>query len=101
AVPNGGATGLLVDGAQWMHISLPLHFWFFDSKTLTALLEQHGFTPVRPPYSTNRTYYLERWLRCIRTDGPIAATRAFARHLLRSLSVADGGDVLRIVAARN
>jgi SAM-dependent methyltransferase len=100
AVPNGRALGLELYGTDWMHLSLPLHFWFFDAKTLTHLLERLGFSISRPPVSVSRTYYLSRWLRDIRDHGTLEATRTFARHLRCSLSERGRGDVLRIVASR-
>ena len=100
AVPNGHALGLALYGTEWMHLSLPIHFWFFDSITLASLLERHGFVIARPPTSASRLHYVERWMRGHRTDGPVHATQAFARHLSRSLAAENAGDVLRIVATR-
>jgi hypothetical protein len=83
-----------------MHLSLPLHFWFFDAATLTQLLEQSGFSLARPPATVDRLHYIERWIRGLRTDGPVDATRAFAQHLRRSAGAKESGDVLRVVATR-
>jgi SAM-dependent methyltransferase len=100
AVPNGHALGLGLDGTDWMHLSFPLHFWFFDATTLTRLLEQSGFSLARPPATVDRLHYVGRWFHGLRADGPADATRAFARHLRRSLGTQDSGDVLRVVATR-
>jgi SAM-dependent methyltransferase len=100
AVPNGHALGLELDGTNWMHLSFPLHFWFFDAATLTQLLEQNGFTLARPPATVDRLHYVGRWLHDLRAEGALDATRAFARHLRRSLGTKGRGDVLRAVAIR-
>lgn len=100
AVPNGDAVGLRLQGAGWPHLSHPVHFWFFDTRTLTVLLERCGFVPVRAPYSTSRHHYVIRWLHEMHSEGVIAASRRFWRYLGASAASDDGGDVLRVVARR-
>ena len=89
-----------MQGERWMHLSLPLHFWFFDATTLVKLLERHGFSLARAPYSTSRTHHLGVWRNEIRTKGLFEATRRLAWFCKESLKNPDGGDVLRVVAAR-
>jgi SAM-dependent methyltransferase len=100
AVPNGHALGLELDGTDWMHLSFPLHFWFFDAATLTRLLEQNGFSLAGPPKTVDRLHYVGRWRHGLRDGGIGEATRAFAQHLRGSLGAKDSGDVLRVVATR-
>ena len=49
AVPNGASGALALRGADWSHLSFPLHFWLFDPDTLVRLLLRHGFQVVRGP----------------------------------------------------
>jgi SAM-dependent methyltransferase len=100
AVPNGRALGLELYGADWMHLSLPLHFWFFDAGTLRRLLESLGFSLTRWPVSVSRTHYLGRWLDGMTHRDFAGATRTFAHHLRSSVRRSDSGDVLRVVARR-
>jgi SAM-dependent methyltransferase len=100
AVPNGHALGLELYGTDWMHLSLPLHFWFFDRETLPQLLERNGFSRAQPPATVDRLYYVRRWLSGLRTEGAVAATTMFGRHLRRSLATKGSGDVLRVVGIR-
>jgi SAM-dependent methyltransferase len=100
AVPNGGAVGLRLEGAEWMHLSHPLHFWFFDAVTLVSLLDQQGFSPLQPPYSTSRTHYLGVWRRRTRETGFLDASRALISFLKKSWVTPDGGDVLCLVAVK-
>jgi SAM-dependent methyltransferase len=47
AIPNGGSVGLEVEAEEWGDLSFPIHFWFFDSETLSRSLELAGFRRVR------------------------------------------------------
>ncbi len=99
AVPNGRAVRLKLDGVRFAHLSFPLHYWFFDSNTLSQLLRTHGFELERPPRTTTRHHALKHWLGSLKRS-PIESTREFLRFLRATGRVSDGGDVLRIVARR-
>jgi SAM-dependent methyltransferase len=98
AVPNGNAAGLTVQGRTWMHLSYPLHFWFFDRSTLTQLLERCGFQPS-VTCSTSRWHHLGTWLARLRRGDIITATREACAIAIGSLSPSSG-DVLRVTATR-
>ena len=98
AVPNGNAAGLAVQGRTWMHLSYPLHFWFFDRTTLIQLLERCGFKPSGA-YSTSRWHQLGTWMAALRRGDIIQPTRDACAVAIRSLSPSSG-DVLRVTAVR-
>jgi len=98
AVPNGNATGLAVQGRHWMHLSFPLHFWFFDRATLVELLERCGFKPSLA-YSTSRWHQLGAWMGRLRGGDIVRPTREACAIALGSLSPSSG-DVLRVTAIR-
>ncbi len=100
AVPNGDAVRLRLDRAAWPHLSTPLHYWFFDPQSLTTLLARHGFRPTARPRTTTRHHALLAFAAARRTDGIGRATGALIRFAAASLCTRDGGDVLRIEAAR-
>jgi len=100
AVPNGDAVRLRLDEAGWVHLSAPLHYWFFDARSVTRLLERHGYRLVGAPATTTRHHALLSWRTTRRYAGVATATRQLARFLRESMRAHDGGDVLRIVAVR-
>jgi len=100
AVPNGAAVRLHLERTGWVHLSPPLHYWFFDADSLTRLLDAHGLRPVRGPRTTTRHHALREWITGCRTHGVVRATATLTRFLRASLTSADGGDVLRIEAVR-
>lgn len=100
AVPNGAAVRLVTDGKEWMHLSHPYHFWYFDPDNLVSMVRRHGFEPVAPPQTTTRHHALGLWRAELRTRGVLFATRRFLRFLRGSLSTPQGGDVLRLVCRR-
>lgn len=99
AVPNGNATALKVQGTEWMHWSFPLHFWFFDAASLTALLEKTGFELVARPYSTSRHHQFMRFLNLL-TKTPGKALKQQVRYIVCRLGDRNSGDVLRITAIK-
>ena len=100
AVPNGAAVRLVTDGTEWIQLSHPFHFWFFDPDNLVAMIRRHGFEPVAPPQTTTRHHAFGLWRTELRTLGFLFATRRFLRFLRGSLYNPQGGDVLRLVCRR-
>lgn len=100
AVPNGSATRLVTDGVEWMHLSHPFHFWFFDPENLVALVRRHGFEPIAPPVTTTRHHAWGLWRSEVFSTGLIPATRRLLRYLRGSIGNPQGGDVLRLVSRR-
>jgi len=98
AVPNGNAAGLAVQGREWMHLSYPLHFWFFDRATLVQLLERCGFR-ASLAYSTSRWHQLGAWLGRLRRGDIVQPTREACAIAFGSFSPSSG-DVLRVTAIR-
>jgi SAM-dependent methyltransferase len=43
AVPNYGGAVARASREHWFHLDLPRHMWHFDSGSLRALLQRHGF----------------------------------------------------------
>lgn len=100
ALPNGNAVRLQTEGREWLHLSHPFHFWFFDSKTIVRILEKHGFRPIEPPRTTSRHHAWGTWRHEVRTRGWSVATQRLMKYLKGSARVPDGGDVLRVMARR-
>ncbi|MBX3745740.1 MAG: class I SAM-dependent methyltransferase [Verrucomicrobiae bacterium] len=101
AVPNGHAVRLTLDGLHWAHLSHPLHLWYFDARSLTRLLARHRLVPIRPPVTTSRHHPFQHGCREFLHGQPLAATRQLLRFLSASLRTPDGGDVLRLIAAKS
>lgn len=101
AVPNGNAVRLELDGVEWAHLSHPLHLWYFDATTLTQLLLRHGLNPVQPPVTTTRHHALKHWIGECRRGRLLSGTRRFTRFIAATARRPDGGDVLRLVAAKS
>jgi SAM-dependent methyltransferase len=99
AVPNGAAAAFAIEGAEWPHVSHPLHFWFFDRRSLMALLERHGFS-VMSAYTTSRWHHATAWLHRMRRGDIARSTRRFLSIAARSIASSDAGDVLRMTARR-
>jgi SAM-dependent methyltransferase len=99
AVPNGAAAALAIEGAEWPHVSHPLHFWFFDRRSLMTLLERHGFRAVSA-HTTSRWHHATAWLHRVRAGDITRSTRRFLSIAARSLRDRDAGDVLRVTARR-
>lgn len=100
AVPNGNAVRLTITDPVWPHLSHPLHFWFYDARTLTALLDRHGFDIAEPMKTTSWHRICNDWLYYDRRKNPFKALRDLAHNLSEAAQQADGGDVLRAVAIR-
>jgi len=100
AVPNGASVRFALGGPAWVHLSPPLHYWFFDARSLAALLDRHGLRPVGSPRTSSRHHPLLTWARTCREAGVGQATGALARFVLASVRTRDGGDVLRLEAER-
>jgi ubiquinone/menaquinone biosynthesis C-methylase UbiE len=98
AVPNGASAGLRVEGRDWAHLSHPLHVWFFDSRSLSTLVERAGFRLSRTPYTTSRWHHVSNWAKHM-TSSPLGASARFAR-LAAAAPRRSSGDVLRLVAER-
>ena len=98
AVPNGDSAALAIQGRTWMHLSYPLHFWFFDRATLVQLLERCGFKPL-VAYSTSRWHHLGAWLARLRRGDIVQPTREACALAFGSVSPSSG-DVLRVTAVR-
>jgi SAM-dependent methyltransferase len=98
AVPNGNAVRLELDGIHWAHLSHPLHFWYFDARTLVRLLETHGFRAVAPPCTTTRHHAVAACLHEAKHAGWAKSARRFLAFVDASRKQHDGGDVLRVVA---
>jgi SAM-dependent methyltransferase len=98
AVPNGDAVRLRLDETAWVHLSAPLHFWFFDARALIALLARHGLRPATPARTTTRHHALCSWAQARRALGLGRATTALVRFVAASLGTPAGGDVLRLEA---
>lgn len=99
AVPNGASAGLAVDGAGWIHLSLPLHFWFFDTDSLGAMVSRTGFEIIDVA-TTSRWHNLGVWKQQVLAGQVIGATARLGRLAAFALSHRDAGDVLRMVAQR-
>jgi len=99
AVPNGKSAGLRLEGRAWLHLSHPLHLWFFDSLTLKRLAGECGFVP-RLTYTTSRHHQLGKVRERARLRGWPAALRETARLLAAHAGDPDSGDVLRLQAVR-
>jgi SAM-dependent methyltransferase len=99
AVPNGEAAALAVQGRRWMHLSHPLHFWFFDRSSLTALLERHRLR-VDSAWTTSRWHHLSAWAHRVTAGDGAAASRELAQIARRSSASRWTGDVLRVAATR-
>lgn len=98
AVPNGASAGLRVEGRDWAHLSHPLHVWFFDSRSLSTLVERAGFRLSRTPYTTSRWHHVSNWATRMKSS-PLEASARFAR-LAAAAPRRSSGDVLRLVAER-
>lgn len=100
AVPNGAAVRLETDGVEWIQLSHPYHFWFFDPQTLLEATRRAGFTPAAPPQTTTRHHAWGLWLAELKTTGFGHATRRIIRFLRGSIGRPEGGDVLRLVCRK-
>ena len=57
-VPNGASAGLVLEKDAWEALRFPVHFWFFDMKTLSGSLKLAGFTQLKF-YTKNM--WRDRW----------------------------------------
>jgi SAM-dependent methyltransferase len=96
-VPNLTSASLATGGAA---LASPAPRWLFDAASLATLVEAAGLRIVRGPHARTAPRHATRWLRELRTDGPGAASRRFARWLAAWLRTAGSGDVLRLEAER-
>lgn len=101
AVPNGQAVRFQVQGPSFMHLSFPLHFWFFDPANLESILRKHGFSLAGPMRTTTRHHALAHWLEQCVSGLRWKATQEFWTFLRLSLVQPHGGDVLRVQAVRD
>ena len=99
AVPNGRAGGLELEGEAWEHVSVPLHLWFFDARTLVHALRTAGLEPLGPVQVSSSYRPLARMMREARVRGWRAAIGTAARRLWAGWGH-ELGDVLRVVARR-
>lgn len=100
AVPNGASAGLALEGSEWGHVSFPLHFWYFDDRSLSRLLVRSGFEPVATSYRMTWGFQWGTWRRERRRAGLATAART---ALMLTWSVTRDPrkrDVLRVVARR-
>jgi SAM-dependent methyltransferase len=99
AVPNGRAGGLRLEGEAWEHVSVPLHLWFFDARTLARALRTAGLEPIGPVQASSSYRPLARMMREARAGGRLAAAATATRRLWAAWGH-ECGDVLRVVARR-
>ena len=100
AVPNGEAVRLAVDGRYWLHLSHPLHFWYFDGANLVKLLRRHGFEPDRSPATVLRPDVFGMWRFDLARGSLARATRRLLQVSRATLISRRRGDSLRVVATR-
>lgn len=100
AVPNGNAAGLFGEREAWGSLSNPEHFWYFDVKTLGALVTRNGFIPSEFSF---KTLWRDHW-RLVRTEwrsaGAVPALRRIGRFISALVRSRGRGDILRLVARR-
>jgi len=91
AVPNGNGFGINVEKSEWVAISLPLHFWFFDYQILTRMLLSAGFSQVQFTVRNHWQLILNR-LRSL----PLRQSIQAIRNLMKPMN----GDTIRATAIR-
>ena len=100
AVPNGDSVGLRQEGASWGCLFHPIHLWYFDRNSLSALLERTGFEVLFVDYADISTNHINLW----RSLWPhTARSRIFGqalRHLIKTAVNPQARDLLRIVARK-
>jgi 2-polyprenyl-3-methyl-5-hydroxy-6-metoxy-1,4-benzoquinol methylase len=47
AVPNSESLQARIFGRHWFHLDIPRHYFHFGTRSLTTLLQQHGFRVVK------------------------------------------------------
>ena len=89
-------------GARWRQL-IPDHYFFFSRRTLTALLERAGFTPLelrRPGKPMSVRFFADRVRRISPAVGsPLGSAVSALRIDERTLRV-NVGDIVRAVARR-
>ena len=100
AVPNGDAAGLQVEGADWGHLSFPLHFWYFDARSLVSLLTEAGLRVQTVSYRMTWGFHVQLWRKQATQEGPSAALMAALSILRRVAASPNRKDVLRVVAVK-
>ena len=100
AVPNGDAAGLKVEGPDWGHVSFPLHFWYFDARSLVSLLTGAGLQIQTVSYRMTWGFHLPLWRRKAAEEGALAALTAALDMLRRVVTSPNRKDVLRVVAVK-
>jgi SAM-dependent methyltransferase len=100
AVPNAASCGLAIEGADWLHISWPVHLWFFNAHDLSSILAGHGIEVEEITHRMTWPDHLRLWgverVRC----GWSVATWNLARVAIRGLLRPAERDILRIIAVR-
>ena len=99
AVPNGASAGLKVDAERWIHLSVPLHFWFFDPESLTAMMSRAGLEIVKTA-TTSRWHHLGVSRHQAMNGQPLRAASRLARIASIAFKSPDSGDVLRVIARK-
>lgn len=99
AVPNGDAAALDRQKARWFHLSYPLHFWFFDVRTLSSLLSRYGMDVVKVSYRMTWRAHFRYWGQCVRAGqwNIMADALGFIAEVGRNPA---RRDVLRVTAQR-
>lgn len=96
AVPNGAAAAMEQQGHQWGALCYPVHFWYFDSFTLSSILAQAGLVVTWANSADILRNQARFWWRTLR-EKPTAVSELLVTMGQR-LQIPLSGDVLRVVA---
>jgi len=109
-VPNRDGMNARLFGPYWYHLALPVHTFSYSAKTLSQLLQKHGFRVERTLFNTERTslllslqMYLNRKQPTLGLQGAVSRSRVamlvcgWIAHLQNFFRVA---DVIEVTAVK-
>ena len=98
-VPNGAGAGFEIYKDSWQCLIFPLHFWFFDSNTLSQALQTTGFHKVRIRTSNIYRGYFANYKLAPFSHLPKISYRLFLLFV-RTIGKKYRGEILRVVAVK-
>ncbi len=94
AVPNISSGGFYVLRQDWEHISLPVHFWFFEPHTILKYLQKIDFIKIKIMTKYPQQFFLSR----LKSLNSIPQLRNFLTILKFYITGSFNGDTIKVIA---
>ena len=95
AVPNISSGGFHILRQNWEHISLPIHFWFFEPHTVLKFIKKIDFYRINIMTKYPQQFFLSR----LKSMNSILQLHNFLNILKCHITIPYSGDTIKVIAS--